>query len=276
MSTKPAVAVTLAGRYAESGIAAAVLIAGSHGRGRADAHSDLEIDVYWSRPPSRTDRLAPIRAAGGRLGTIWPYEDNEWSEEFELSGTDVTISGFTADWLQRCITDVTVDADPSLAKQLRLAALNDGIVLHGGEHVARWRRRSTRYPDSLAAAVAQAYLAPSRLGMWRQWRALAAREDAVPLQVACSNASHAILGALSGVNRILIEHPQFKWSDQLISRFAVAPQDFATRFTDAVAGRPADAAPELHQLLVETVELVAKRLPATELRPVRRCLATIR
>ena len=60
--------------YAATGNVSAVLAAGSVGRGRADAYSDLELDVYWQAPPSDADRLGVITALGAELVDLWPYE----------------------------------------------------------------------------------------------------------------------------------------------------------------------------------------------------------
>ena len=54
--------------YAANPKARVVMIAGSTGRGRADRYSDLEIEVYWSAPPSQMDRQ--VAAQGSKGSTI--------------------------------------------------------------------------------------------------------------------------------------------------------------------------------------------------------------
>ena len=75
---------------------------GSVARGWADRYSDIELDVYWSTPPSDAERLEIIRRAEGEVDVnwgappgdaeyralllklqghvsqVWPYEDFEW------------------------------------------------------------------------------------------------------------------------------------------------------------------------------------------------------
>ena len=140
----------IAPAYAARGRVGALLVAGSVARGRADAYSDLELDVYWTAAPSDADRLGAIDALGAQLVDLWPYEpdDGEWSETYRLHGHEVCISGFTVDWMTRCVDAVVQDADPDLGKQMRLAALNDGIVLLGQRIVDDWRRTSTQYPHA--------------------------------------------------------------------------------------------------------------------------------
>jgi len=190
------VAKALTRHYVDNGNVAAVVVAGSVGRGRADAHSDLELDVYWHRPPTDEERLAPIRAAGDQVRQFWAYEpvDAEWSEELTADGVEVTVSGFTASWLEACIEQVTVDGDADVTKQMRLSVINEGTGVHGQDLIERWRLRSTRYLRNLAVAVAASYLTAEQLGAWRQWRALYARGDLLALRAACGQAAHVILG----------------------------------------------------------------------------------
>lgn len=206
------VARALTEGYVDTGNVAAVVVAGSVGRGRPDAHSDLELDVYWHRPPSDAERCAPVRGLGGRLQRVWAYEpvDAEWSEDLTVAGVDVTVSGFTTSWLDACIEDVTVDGDADVTKQMRLSALNEGIAVHGQGLIDSRRRRSINYPPQLAVAVAASFLTAERLGSWREWRALDARRDLLALRSACAEAAQVVLGSLCAVNGVLIEHPSFK------------------------------------------------------------------
>ncbi|MGN6752015.1 MAG: hypothetical protein ACTHJJ_05625, partial [Intrasporangium sp.] len=50
--------------YAADEAVVASLVAGSVARGRADALSDIELDVYWAQPPTVTQREAAIEGAG--------------------------------------------------------------------------------------------------------------------------------------------------------------------------------------------------------------------
>ena len=60
-----ALARQIGAAYGVSPNVAAVYIAGSVARGWADRYSDIELDVYWSTPPSDGERLEIIRRAGG-------------------------------------------------------------------------------------------------------------------------------------------------------------------------------------------------------------------
>lgn len=262
--------------YAATGKVSAVLAAGSVGRGRADAYSDLELDVYWQVPPSDADRLGVITTLGAELTDLWPYEQDEWSENYRLDGADVGVSGFLADWLTTCIEDVVGRADPDVLKQVRLAALNDGIVLYGQDAVDAWRERSREYPDALATAVAAEWLDLDRQGSWHQRHALAAREEVVVLRALVPRITQMVLGTLCAVNRVLIEHPSFKWTAALVERLPIAPADLRARLWACADGPAVDAVPILDDLLAETLAIVERELPDVALDALRTGLAAVR
>jgi len=71
---------------------------------------------------------------------------SEWAETYHVEGVQVGISGYVTDWLASCIEDVVERGDPDLFKQMRLAALNDGMTVYGEIIVRLWRSRSRTYP----------------------------------------------------------------------------------------------------------------------------------
>ena len=255
----------LADRYAATGNVAAVVLAGSLGRGRADAFSDVELDVYWAQSPSDDQRQAPALALKGEITALWPYdaEDAEWSEDVRVLGVDVTVSGFAVDEIDRWILTLPTANKPHFVRQMRLSAIHEGEPLHGESVVAQWRNAAA-YPGGLAVATAASFLTPSRLTRWRRWTALVQRDDAVMLHRACSEAAEVLMGTLCALNQLYIEHPSFKWARHTAEGFTRAPKDFSARFFAAVADGPVKGAPELHALLVETVEIVAADLPEVD------------
>ena len=137
----------LANQYVATGAVAAVVLAGSLGRGRDDVFSDVELDVYWARPPTDDQRREPAAALGGEITRLWPYDadDAEWSEEVRVLGVDVTVSGFHADEIDRWIASPADPSGPNLLRQLRISAILEGTVLYGEPVVAAWRRAAA-YP----------------------------------------------------------------------------------------------------------------------------------
>lgn len=55
-----AIAEKAAAAYIANPRVAAVLVAGSVARGLADTNSDIELDVYWSHPPTDDERVAAV------------------------------------------------------------------------------------------------------------------------------------------------------------------------------------------------------------------------
>ena len=212
-----------------------------------------------------------IDKVGGELHTLWPFEpdEGEWAENYCVQGLDVGVSGFLVDWMTSCINDVVSNHDADVLKQVRLAALNDGIVLLGDDLVRSWRDTSTVYPAGLADAVARDYLAVDRLGGWHQRAALAERGDVLMLRRQCARVEDTILGTLCAVNHVLIDHPSFKWTEHLISRLPVAPTDLQGRLWAAAEGSAPDAAAILDRLLIETIALVEQHLPNVDVTEIR-------
>jgi hypothetical protein len=244
---------------------AAVLVAGSVGRGIADDFSDLELDIFWSAPPDEAERRAPIEAVAAELRAIHPFEQDEWAETFLVAGVKVDTSMFLVETVEGYLTDLVDHAHPDHDKQVLVAAVLDAIPLHGRALVNRWRARAAAYPDALARAMVARHLAG--LSGWRHAEVLAARRDLVFLYDVVGQAIRALLGMLLGLNRRYLPHPRFKWLDQLVAGMSQAPADLASRLRTAYQAEPAVAVRELRRLLVETLQLVERHLPEVDTAP---------
>ncbi|HEY5854199.1 MAG TPA: hypothetical protein VIW24_09155 [Aldersonia sp.] len=64
IARRRAIAGRAAQAYAANPDVAGVLLAGSVARGLADDLSDIELDVYWRRPPTDDERVAAVEGAG--------------------------------------------------------------------------------------------------------------------------------------------------------------------------------------------------------------------
>src|SRR5690348_8691674 len=99
MADPPAVARRLAlaeqaaSAYVANPHVAAVLVAGSVGRGLADEHSDIELDVYWAEPPTPEERSAAVEGAG-RERVYDVVDELEWADGYLVDGVKVDTSGF--------------------------------------------------------------------------------------------------------------------------------------------------------------------------------------
>ena len=254
-----ALARRIAPAYLRNPYVAAVLVAGSVGRGIADERSDLELDVFWSVPPSEDERRAPIDACGGAVRAFHAFEDDEWAETFEVAGVKVDTSMFLAATLDRYLAEVVDRASTDPGRHVLIAAVQDGVPLHGHELVARWRARAASYPDRLACAMVAHHL--DRLSRWPYAQLLAARDDAVMLNDLLGEASRTVLGLLLALNRRYLPHPGFKWLNHIAAGMTLAPPDLAGRLRAALRAEPQAAVDGMHELLVETLTLLDAHLP---------------
>lgn len=101
--------------YGANSRLAALAVAGSVGVGLADRWSDLELDCYWTSPPTDEDRRDPIDRVGASVEAFWDYEatDQEWSEDYRLGPLMVTVSNFTVTTVEQFLDAVVEAPTPS-------------------------------------------------------------------------------------------------------------------------------------------------------------------
>lgn len=254
-----ALAREIAPAYLRNPHVAAVLVAGSVGRGIADERSDLELDVFWSVPPSEDERRVPIDACGGVVRAFHLFEDDEWAETFEVAGVKVDTSMFLTATVDRYLAEVVEQASTDPGRHVLIAAVQDGVPLHGHELVAHWRTRAASYPDRLAFAMVAHHLA--RLSRWPYAQMLAVRDDAVMLHSVLGEAARTVLGLVLALNRRYLPHPGFKWLNHIVAGMALVPPDLAGRLRAALRAEPRAAVDGMRELLVEALTLLDAYLP---------------
>jgi hypothetical protein len=252
-----AVAETMAPRYAANDGVAAVLLAGSAARGLADARSDLEVDVYWTRPPAEAERRAVVDEAGWD----WVYaevDENEWADGVRVDGVKVDVSQFLSTTIDSYL-DALREGDTEPELQVRATALLDGRTLAGDDLIGAWRARLAPYPAPLALAMVDRGLPPrpvERLEM------LVARDDPLLLARDLVEGLHGLLDALFAVNGRYVPHPFHKWLDYECGLLDLAPSQLAHRARQVLSAPPAEAVEVFCALTDETFDLVAQHLPA--------------
>lgn len=244
--------------YTENPKVAALVVAGSVGRGNADRYSDIELDAYWHTPPTDQDRMMPIVAARGRVEIFWPYsaEEEEWGEEYAVNGMKIGISSFLTSSMDRWLVDVVTHGDPSELKQMRLAALQHCIPLYGEPHIRGWQQTAASYSDRLMRAVITRWLEDEVFHAWYGRHMLAARDDCLILYGIFAQVEKCILGALMALNHIYLANPAFKWMDDTIMQMRFAPNDLSMRLKYAFRCPPTAGVTTLEALLNETVSLL--------------------
>ncbi|MGH9115202.1 MAG: class I SAM-dependent methyltransferase [Acidimicrobiales bacterium] len=257
-----ATARRLAPAYRALPTVAALTVTGSVGAGLADRFSDLELDCYWTRPPSKQDRGRPAKVAGGASLVVWPYDpdEKEWSEDFELDGLSITVSGFLVADVETLVDALTsaTEADPDPMKQVRAASIGHSVVLLGAGLIEGWRARLETYPDALVAAAAARALDADQLPGWASRQALVERGDLLAVHDLLVRAQRAVLQAVSALNRAYLGHPLAKWQRSTVAAFRLAPPALGDRLERMWSLPPSEALGEAETLLVETATLAGR------------------
>jgi predicted nucleotidyltransferase len=267
-----ALAKRIAPGYTENPKVAALVVAGSVGRGKADPFSDLELDVYYHDPPNDEERLRPIHRLHAHLKHLFPFEEDEWAEEYETEGVSVGISGFLTRTVDRYLQEVKEATDTAVLPQIRLSAIQHSIPLHGAEQVQAWQEKAADYPDSLTRTMIQHYLHPSAFSGWYKRRVLVERDDLLMFYDVLCRMEKNLLGALLGLNRVYLANPAFKWLDDTVAQFTVAPPRLAERLKRILRLPPAEGVKTLEDLLDETVTLVEAERPELDMGQTREAL----
>jgi ADP-ribose pyrophosphatase YjhB (NUDIX family) len=243
--------------YAGNPNVAALAVAGSVGAGLADRFSDLELDCYWTRPPTDADRLRPVEAVGGSLLDLWDFDedDEEWSEDYRVGQLDVTVSNFLVSSIDRFLDDVVLAASTEPVRHMRLAAIQRSRPLIGVDLMASWRARADTFPDELVAALVEQALTPEALRGWAAREALVSRGDNLAVTDLLARAGHAVVRAVLALNRVYLPHRQLKWQRHLVAGLSLAPDRLAERLGSLATGRPATALRTAETLLAETAAL---------------------
>ena len=253
----------------------AVMLGGSASRGNADRHSDIEIGVFWSKPPADADRLAPIAPAGGVFWELDPFnaEDSVWMEEWGMGGVKMDIRNLTVERMEAIIRSVVKQGASGDFEQETLSALQHGLPLYNLPVIERWQAQIATYPAALAQAMVREHM---DLGEWCWWTELvASRRDFTLVYGAFSGLTEQMLSILLGVNRIY--YPGFKWLHRLIAELTIAPPDLDTRIQQAYQTTNLSAATAiLRQLMLETFDLVDQHMPEIETTEARRAFLKLR
>lgn len=257
VASRIAIARTAAVAYQCNPNVAAVLVAGSVARGLADDMSDIELDVYWSTPPTESERTAAVEGAGW-MRVYAEVDEVEWADGYAIDGVKIDTSGFLTSTIDGYLDAALERSDTEAELQVRITALRHGIVLHGRSLIDLWRGRCADYPAALGLAMMRQGL---ELRPRHRLEMLAARGDVLLLHRDLVDNVHGILNTLFGLNRVYVPHPFHKWLDWEVTLLPSAPADLSARIARLLVAAPEQAVEDVCALAEETLDLVDAALP---------------
>lgn len=264
-----AIAARAAEPYVGNPAVAAVLLAGSVARNLADDLSDVELDVYWWRPPTDDERVAAVEGAGWER-VYAENDEHEWTDGYRIDGVKVDAGSFLTSTIDGYLTAALQHADTEPELQARITALLDGQSIHGADLIDAWRDRCSTYPTPLALAMAAKGLA---LRPRERLEMLVARDDVLLLHRDLVDNVQGLLDALFGLNRVFTPHPFHKWLEWEASLIPLKPDALVRRIRRLLGATPREAVDELSALAEETFDLVAAHLPEFQITAVRAAFA---
>jgi hypothetical protein len=268
MTARLEVATTISRIHAAEPGIAAMFVGGSVAHGWADEWSDLELVMIWEHLPT-PDHLARLaERAGAERRQVYP-EDGAIDEEWTFDGLKIDLLHRTQTSIEHHINSVVHGLSVDWSLQAEIAAIRDGIVLHGTSLLDAWRTATT-YPDALVEAMVSHHLA---FGPHSWLEMLAERDDSLVLYSLCVEVERRLFGILLGLNRTYPPAPDTKWLMRVAETFMVAPRQLAPRSRAVFHLAPRDGVAVLRDLIEDTITLVETHLPTIETDAVRHRLA---
>lgn len=257
----------IAASYARNPKVQVIQVAGSVGRGVADRYSDIEIDVYYSDPPTEAERIAAVTGSGAVVDSL-DHDDDEWEEQMLLDGVHAATSTFLVSTMERYLREVVDEGQIAPQAQTRLYSLQHAQPLLGHDLVAQWRAKAANYPPQLTHAMLAANLFFH--GFWYAEEMLAARGDVLLLYRSFLQVSQQLIQALHGLNRQYLSTPDgIKWMDETLTAMPIQPANCAARIKAAFQVEPVQGVRILKALIAETLDLVELYVPDFDTAPHR-------
>ncbi|MFI5692350.1 hypothetical protein ACIA58_10965 [Kribbella sp. NPDC051586] len=255
----------------------AVMMSGSSARGDADQWSDVEVGVFWQRPPSERERLAAAELAGAvdvRLVSDVeappPWYDHLYLREARPNGLMIEVAHMLTTDVESALDGVLVSGRPDDAGMVLIKGILDGRDPIGprAELVAEWKERAAAYPRDLAIAVVQHN---GNIEKFWRLRMLVDRDNPFLLArefVRIAGQLLIVLHALNG--QYCGAHPlSFKRLDTIERDLSLAPPSLASRLRAVFTEPATEGAQVLRDLVEETFDLVECHLPEVDVNLLR-------
>jgi len=256
---------------------AAVVLGGSHARGRAQPGSDIDLGLLYSE--ARPFDIAAIRALAARIDdsanpvVTELYEWGPWVN----GGAWLTVRSQRVDLLYRGIDHlerVIADAEAGRyevhhAQQppygffsaTYLGELAIAVPLYDRANcLAPLKRRVERYPDALRTAVVQGALWQAEFALTIAQK-LNARADVYGSVGCFTRAAYHLVLALFALNRTYLLNDKTALAES--TAFASAPHDFAARIERTLA-RPGSTSADLTETCNDLIEILRETAALSE------------
>jgi predicted nucleotidyltransferase len=254
----------------------AVVLGGSHARGRARPGSDIDLGLLYSEASpfsihSVRELAEAVNDTPGPVVTDF-YEWGAWVN----GGAWLTVGGQRVDLLYRSLEHLErVIAEAEAGRYELDYAQQPPFGFFSGTYLGEvavcvplfdpealldpLKRRVADYPEALRRAVVQDYLWAAEFGLAAFARKFAARSDAYGTAACLTRAVNQLILVLFAINRRYLVNDKTALAE--VAEFESAPREFGPRVQKALSGLGASAA-ELAaavegvvQLLKETVEV---------------------
>ena len=249
--------------YAAIPDVAAVALSGSAARRTADRWSDVEVMVFWSRPPDEEERRASAESVGAEVRRSFPFDDGEqvWADDLAVAPDGLLVEvthelvATSEEQLDRLL--LQFDPDPLLLNFAQ--GVVDARPAHGSALLEGWKGLLADYPEQLQAAVVQRN---AQIDHFWRWQMYVERGNPMLLASAMGEVAGRLYATLLALNKQY--GPSLKSPDALSRPLELAPPDFAARLRESFALPAAEQAAAIADLVGETYDLIEQQLPAVD------------
>jgi len=265
---------TLARRLGAVPGVAAVVLGGSHARGRARPDSDIDLGVLYSeRDPFRVEAIRALAEELCATSAPVVVDFHAWGPWVD-GGAWLTVAGQRVDFLYRGLEHldrVIADAEAGryqldAAQQPPFGYFSATVLgevatciplVDRGERLVPLKRRVARYPEALRRSVVQDFLWAAEFNLGAFAPKFAARADAFGTAACLARAVHALVLVLFAMNRRYLINDKTALAE--VAELEQAPADFDRRVRrifgglGTTSGELARAVEEVRSLWRETV-----------------------
>ncbi|HEX4951752.1 MAG TPA: nucleotidyltransferase domain-containing protein [Blastocatellia bacterium] len=256
----------------------AVVLGGSHARGRAKPESDIDLGLFYSEvTPFSIQQLRELAEAVNDIANPVVTDFYGWGP-WVNGGAWLTIVGQRVDFIYRNLEHVeSVIAEAEAGRYeldyaqqppfgffsaTYLGELAICVPLFDPDaRVAGLKQRVANYPEALLCAIVQDYLWQAEFNLAAFARKFAARGDAYGTAACLTRVVHQLVLVLFALNRQYLLNDKTALAE--IAAFTIAPREFTPRVQQTLA-HVGDAATELMAAVERIAQLFRETVALTE------------